>query len=172
MTRYPFSLEEWAMTHPRWRELVHLMETEEQAYYWQQEAYFVQFQHYFLVAIQADELIGFLQFFLQPIGPERNCPPLFLNGKVLIEAKILAFAVCQDWRRQGIGTALQQRVISRARTLGCYQVRSYSSNTSAHEANYQLKLAMGFAAQPEFRGEKNTGVNFLMPLHPTSVSDE
>ena len=166
MTRHPFSLEEWMVTHPRWQELVSLMEAEGQGYYRQQEAYFIQFQHYFLVAAQVDELVGFLQFFLQPIGSDRNCPSLSLDGKVLIEAKILAFAVRKDWRRQGIGIALQQRAITRARELGCYQLRSYSSNTSEHEANYQLKLAMGFAAQPEFRDEKNTGVNFLIPLHP------
>jgi GNAT superfamily N-acetyltransferase len=172
MTRQSFSLEEWTPTHPRWQELVHMMEAEEQAYYWQQEAYFVQFQHYFLIAVHANESVGFLQFFLQSIGPDRDCPPLSLHGKVLLEAKILAFAVRKEWRRQGIGTALQLQAISHARQLGCYQVRSYSSNTSEHEANYQLKLALGFAAQPEFRSEKNTGVNFLMPLHPTNDNDE
>jgi GNAT superfamily N-acetyltransferase len=159
-----FSLEEWDGTHPRWQELVSFMEAEEQAYYWQEEAHFVQFQHYFLVALRDNELVGFLQFFLQSIGPDRDCPPLSLNGILLIEAKIIAFAVRQGRRRQGIGIALQYQAISRARELGCYQLRSYSSNTPAHEANYQLKLAMGFAAQPEFRGENNTGVNFIMPL--------
>lgn len=167
-----FSLEEWTTTHPRWQELVHLMEYFGQGYYWQQSSYFAQFQHYFLVAVHAEELVGFLQFFLQLIGPDRDCPPLFLHGKALHEAKILAFAVQNEWRRQGIGKALQLQAISRARQLGCYQIRSYSSNVSEHEANYQLKLAMGFAAQPEFRSEKNTGVNFLMPLSPSNAEDE
>ncbi len=164
MPSQPFSLEEWEGTYPRWQEFVSFMEAEEQAYYWQEETHFSQFQHYFLVALQDNELVGFLQFFLQPIGPDRDCPPLSLHGTPLIEAKIIAFAVRKDRQRQGIGTALQYHAISRARELGCYQLRSYSSNTSAHAANYQLKLAMGFAAQPEFRGENNTGVNFIMPL--------
>jgi GNAT superfamily N-acetyltransferase len=164
MPSQPFSLEEWNVTHPRWQELVSFMEAEEQAYYWQEEAHFSQFQHHFLIAMQDNELAGFLQFFLQPIGPDRDCPPLSLNGTLLIEAKIIAFAVRKDRRRQGIGRTLQYQAISRATALGCYQLRSYSSNTSAHSANYQLKLAMGFAAQPEFRGENNMGVNFIMPL--------
>jgi GNAT superfamily N-acetyltransferase len=172
MTRQSFSLEEWTPTHTRWQELVHMMEALGQDYYWQQAAHFVQFQHYFLVVVHDDELVGFLQFFLQSIGPDRDCPPLSLHGKVLLEAKILAFAVRKEWRRQGIGTVLQLQAISRARQLGCYQVRSYSSNTSEHEANYQLKLALGFAAQPEFRGEKNTGVNFLMPLSLIDTDNE
>ena len=172
MTKPSFSLEEWTPNHPRWQELIHFMETEGQAYYWQQEAYFTQFQHYYLVAVHADELVGFLQFFLQSIGPDRNCLPLSLHGKALLEAKILAFAVGKERRRQGIGMSLQLQAISRARQIGCYQIRSYSSNTSEHEANYQLKLAMGSAAQPEFRNEKNTGVNFLMPLRPINAHNE
>ena len=91
---------------------------------------------------------------------------------MFIEAKILAFAVRQEWRRQRISTGFQKKAISRARELNCYQVRSYSSNTFEHEANYQLKLPMGFTAQPEFRGEQNTGVNFLMPLSLIDADDE
>ena len=67
MTNPSFSLEEWTPTHPCWQELIHFMNAEGQAYYWQQEAYFTQFQHYYLVAVHADELVGFLQFFLQPM---------------------------------------------------------------------------------------------------------
>lgn len=163
MTR-PFTIEEWSATHPRWHYLVRLMEAEEQADYWEQEEHFAQFTHYFLVALQGDELLGFLQFFLQPMGPDRDCPLLYLHGMMLIEAKIIAFGVRKEWRRYGVGRALQERAISRARELGCHQLRSYSSNEPAHAANYQLKLAMGFGAQPEFRGEGNTGVNFIMPL--------
>ena len=87
-----------------------------------------------------------------------------MNGEVLDEAKIKSFAVLKPFRRQGIGRALQQSAIQRAQDEGCYQIRSYSSNEPGHRANYQLKLSMGFAAQPEFRSQGDTGVNFIMPL--------
>ena len=50
------------------------------------------------------------------IGPhDRRHPPVKRDGKVLTEAKIIAF-----------GVQLQEHVLRRARALGCYQVRSVS----------------------------------------------
>ena len=57
---------------------------------------------------------------------------------------------------------LQKWVISRARGLGCYQVASYSCYDK--EANYHIKLSLGFAAQPEVHGDNEQGIYFLMPL--------
>ncbi|WP_366916572.1 GNAT family N-acetyltransferase [Streptomyces sp.] len=61
------------------------------------------------------------------IGPDTGCPPVTLQGQPVHEAKILAFGVPEQWRRRGVGTALQQAVISAAATKGCHQVRSHSS---------------------------------------------
>jgi hypothetical protein len=41
-------------------------------------------------------------------------------------------------------------------------VRSYSGDTNA--ANHQLKLSLGFAAQPFHRHDGSTGLYFIMPL--------
>jgi GNAT superfamily N-acetyltransferase len=142
------------------------MQGEQQDYYWRQREHFDQFHHYFLVALHEGELVGFLQFFLQSISLGEALLPLSLGEKPLIEAKILAFAVRIAWRRQGIGRALQTQVISRARALGCYQVRSYSSYGPEHEANYQLKLAMGYSVQPAQRDSGANGAYFLLPLWP------
>ena len=61
------------------------------------------------------------------IGPhDRGHPPVKRDGKALTEAKIIAFGVPSAQRRQGIGRALQEHVLRRARALGCYQVRSVS----------------------------------------------
>lgn len=162
----PHLIEEWRPGHPRWSELVHVIHAEHQAVSEAHETYFAQFHHKHLVAIAEARIAGFLQFFIQPIGPDRQCPTLALDGQELVEAKILGFAVRPAFRRRGIGRALQTASIRRARALGCFQLRSYSSNSADHADNYRLKLAMGFAVQPEYRGPDDNGVNFIMPLRP------
>ena len=54
-----------------------------------------------LVAERAGEMVGFLRFLLQEIGPDTDCPPLQLQGNHLIEAKVMAFAVLPACRGQG-----------------------------------------------------------------------
>jgi GNAT superfamily N-acetyltransferase len=119
-----------------------------------------------LVAVEDETVVGFLRFVLQPIGPDMDCPAVVVDGVELIESKIMAFGVVPERRRQGIGRALQQAAIERARELDCYQVRSHSSGDN--QANHRLKLAMGFAMHPIVRGDDNHGCYFLMPLR-TSV---
>ena len=161
-----FIIEEWNETHPRWQEVVQCIETAapEQSS-WVFGEYYRNSECHLFVALQNNEVVGFLRFAVQPIGPELNCPPLFLKGLPLNEAKIHAFAVRENARRQGIGKALQREAIKRAKECDCYQIRSESSYASA--ANHQVKLSLGFAAQPEAReikGEIETLVNFVMPL--------
>ena len=123
-------------------------------------------QSYLLVALQTGQVVGFIRFAVQPIGPEAKCPTLCLNGVQLTEAKIHAFAVREDARGRGIGTELQRQTIRRAKALGCYQVASYSSY--GRDANHHIKLSLGFAAQPEVHGDDHQGVYFLMPLQNTT----
>jgi GNAT superfamily N-acetyltransferase len=165
-----FLIEEWDETHPHWREFVDCLETvaPEQAPFVFGGCYLL-YQSYLLVALQANEVVGFIRFAVQPIGPEVKCPALCLDGVQLTEAKIHAFAVRQDARGQGIGTALQRQAIRRARELGCYQLASYSSY--GREANHHIKLSLGFAAQPEAHGDNRQGVYFLMPLQNTTLAD-
>ena len=158
-----YSIQEWDQTHPRLQEFVACLETvaPEQAPFVFGE-YYRAYQSYLLVALQSDQVVGFIRFAVQPIGPEAKCPTLYLNGVPLTEAKIHAFAVREDARGQGIGTELQKQTIRRAKVLGCYQVASYSSYGRA--ANHHIKLSLGFAAQPEVHGDNHQGVYFLMPL--------
>jgi len=155
-----YTIEEWLPTHPRWSEFVACVDSEGQTR-WVFNEHFEQFPRYFLVALQENQVVGFLMFFLQPIGPENDCPPLHINGAWLIEAKIIGFAVKRASRRLGMGQALQEYAIRRARELGCYQVRSHSD--SRNVANYQLKLRMGFAAVPVNRGMMIKGCTLLCP---------
>jgi len=53
-------------------------------------------------------------------------------------------------------------VIRRARGLGCHQAAPHGS--CDREANYLVKLSLGFAAPPEVHGDNEQGVYFLMPL--------
>jgi len=158
-----FLIEEWNETHPRWNEFVACLETTapEQAPF-VFEGYYRAYPSYLYIALQSNEVVGFIRFAVQPIGPEAKCPPLYRNGVLLTEAKIHAFAVREDARGQGIGTALQRQTIRKAKELGCYQVASYSSY--GRDANYHIKLGLGFGAQPEVHGDNEQGVYFILPL--------
>ena len=153
-------IEEWTPTAPRWHELVAVIEAEEQTN-WAFEPFFTAFPRHFLVALQRSNIAGFLMFVVWPIGPhDRDHPPVQLNGVVLTEAKIMAFGVRAAYRRQGIGRMLQQATLQRAKELGCYQVRSVSSDE--HSENQQLKLSMGFGVDPMERDHPSLA--FVMPL--------
>jgi len=113
------------------------------------------------------EVAGCLRFAVQPIGPEAGCPALYLDAVALHEAKIHVFAVREAYRNRGVGTRLQKQAIRRARHLGCYQLASYRSY--GRDANYHVKLSLGFAAQPEVHGDNDQGCYFLMPLRLPDV---
>ncbi len=160
MTETHCTIEEWTPQHPRWTELAAAIEVEQQAT-WAFAPLFADFPRHFLVALQEDVVVGFLMFVVWEIGPhDRMMPTLQLNGVALTEAKIIAFGVRESHRRQGIGRALQEHTLQRARELGCYQVRSVSGGD--HPENYQLKLSMGFAVEPMERDAPS--VAFVMPL--------
>jgi len=172
--------EEWEASHPRFSEFLQFLRivTPDQLPFVVGECY-AQRTSYLLVALEEGELAGAIRFAVQPIGPEARCPVLQLNGKPLTEAKIHVFGVRPSSRGHGIGRALQAWAIDRARELGCYQLASYSCYDK--EANYHIKLSLGFAAQPEVHGDNEQGVYFLMPLcragddsrgHPTSGHNE
>ena len=160
MDEPPFVIEEWSDEHPRWGEFLECLDQAAP-----EQAPFVLGEYsagppcHLLVALQADRVVGFLRFGVQPIGKESGCPPFVLGGAALTEAKIHAFAVGEESRCQGIGTALQQHAISLARRLGCHQLASHSSYE--RPANCRVKLRLGFSALPEAHGQS---IYFLMPL--------
>lgn len=166
-----FQIEEWGDHHPRYADFIACLTTAapEQLQF-VQGSYFQSFPCYRLVALQEHQVAGLLQFAVLPIGPEVGCPTLTFDGETLVEAKIHAFAVHPAFRQQGIGTALQKHAIRRAKQLGCYQLASYSDY--GREANYHVKLSLGFAVQPEAHGEHEQGVYFLLPLINLTLTDE
>ena len=149
--------------HPDWQELVAVITEQNQAQ-WAFADHFKSFSTHFLAAKQDGGIVGFLMFVVWEIGPhDRDHPPIKVAGKTLTEAKIIAFGVKQPYRRQGIGRALQEHTLKRAKALDCYQVRSVSAGS--HPENHQLKLAMGFAVEPMERDDPSLA--FVMPLKPT-----
>jgi GNAT superfamily N-acetyltransferase len=162
-SRSQFVVEEWDTRHPRFPELLRFLEdvAPEQLPFVVGERY-ARFTCPLMVALEAGEVAGAIRFAIQPIGSEERCPPLHRDGVLLTEAKIHAFAVRSASRGRGIGRLLQERVIRRARELGCHQVASYSCYDKV--ANHHIKLSLGFAAQAEVHGENEQGVYFLMPL--------
>jgi len=165
MDKTPFVIEEWTEDHPRWADFLECLEqtAPEQAPFVLGE-YSQGLPCHLLVALQADRVVGFLRFGVQPIGRESGCPPLVLNSAALTEAKIHAFAVRGESRCQGIGTSLQQHAISFTMSLGCHQLVSHSSYERA--ANCRVKLRLGFSALPEAQGS----IYFLMPLRSATDS--
>ena len=158
--QHHFSIEELTPDHLDWQEFVTLVKNLNQED-WAFNPYFEQFSRYFLGAKQEETIVGFLMFVVWNIGPhDRDHPPLQIHGKTLREAKILAFGVKKGYRRQGIGTALQEYTIRQAKLFDCYQVRSVSGEN--HPENHYLKLSMGFAVEPMERDEKCLA--FVMPL--------
>ena len=126
-------IEELKSGDPYWQKLVEVIGEEGQAKA-AFDPFFVQFERHFLAARQRGRVVGL----------------------------IIAFGVPPTHRRQGIGRALQEHVLRRARALGCYQVRSVSR--WSRQANHQLKLSMGFAVEPMEHDEPS--VAFVMPLVP------
>ncbi len=159
-------LEEWDAGHPRLPEVLQFLQAvaPDQLPFVVGE-YYSGYPSYLLAAVEAGEIAGVIRFAVQPIGPEAHCPVICLDEMPLTEAKIHVFAVRPASRGQGIGTRLQKWVIEHARGLNCHQVASYSSYDK--EANYHIKLSLGFAAQPEVHGDAERGVYFLMPLRRT-----
>ena len=155
-----FSIEEMTPDHSEWQELVDVI-TQENQTGWAFNQHFEQFVRYFLAAKQEGKIVGFLMFVVWDIGPnDRGHPPVEMDGKKLREAKIIAFGVKKAYRRRGIGRALQEYTLQRAKELDCYQVRSVSDMD--HPENHQLKLSMGFAVEPMEREEPSLA--FIMPL--------
>jgi GNAT superfamily N-acetyltransferase len=157
------AFEEWDGGHPRFPDFLEFLQAvaPEQVPFVVGD-YYVRYVSHLCVALEGGELAGAIRFAVQPIGPEARCPVLHRDGVPLTEAKIHVFVVRPASRGRGIGTALQKWVIRRARGLGCYQVASYSCYDK--EANYHIKLALGFAAQPEVHGDNEQGAYFLLPL--------
>ena len=155
-------VEEWDEQHPRRHELLEAVEHLEQLN-WLNAQFDWHHSSHRLAAHQADTIVGFLRFVVQPIGLEDDHAPISFNDRALTEAKILAFGVLPAYRRRGIGRRLQAYALQRAYHLGCYQVKSHSSGTN--QANHRLKLEMGFGVHPIVRGEDIHGVYFIMPLH-------
>ncbi|MEO8397663.1 MAG: GNAT family N-acetyltransferase [Chloroflexota bacterium] len=119
-------------------------------------------QSHLLVASKAGLPVGFLRYVLQQIGVEEDLEPIQLAGIPLTEAKVLAFGVAPEQRRQGIGRALQLALIEQSQRAGCYQIRSHSA--TANQANHQLKLSLGFAVHPLISSANKDGCYFILPL--------
>ena len=131
--------------------------------------HFMPFPRHFLAARLDGKIVGGLFFVVWEIGPhDRRQPTIEADGVALTEAKIIAFGVKKAYRRRGVGRALQEETIRKARDLGCYQVRSVSQY--ARSENHRLKLAMGFAVEPMER--ETPSVAFVMPLRAVDGAEQ
>lgn len=157
-------IEEWHSDHPRWQELSTLIEQLGQTRWVTFNATWHLSTH-MLVAATPERVVGFLRYVIQNIGAEEDLPPVTRKDNILHEAKIIAFGVTPDKRRQGIGRALQEHLIQKCRTQNCFQIRSYSD--TANSENWQLKLSLGFAIHPLIPTQGKDGAYFLLTLEPS-----
>lgn len=112
-----------------------------------------------LAALVDGQPFGFLRFVVQRLGEDEGRPPIEFRDQVLYEAKIIAFGVLPEERNQGIGRSLQKEAMRRAEALNCCQVRSRSAY--GNDANYHLKISLGFGIQPSL---ENDSVYFIKAL--------
>jgi len=154
-------VKEWTTQHARWSELLALV-TQLNQMDWFTFTGEWHYSSHVLVARRGSEILGFLRFVIQDIGPDTDCPPVQWKGENLREAKVLAFGVLPAQRQQGIGRHLQEAVRQRAQELGCYQIRSHSSGDNLE--NHQIKLSLGYGVHPIIRGDDRRGVYFILPL--------
>ena len=154
------SIQELTADDLDWAEYVSVINGEGQAR-WAFDAHFGPFPRHFVMAKQDGRVVSFLMYVVWDIGPnDRGQRALMVDGRPLTGAKIIAFGVKKEYRRRGIGRALQEHTLREARALGCYQVRSVSDGD--HPENHRLKLAMGFAVEPMERDKPTLA--FIMPL--------
>ena len=145
-----------------WKQLWPVVEQLEQQPYIEVQAEHFRSSHVFAALVEGRP-VGFLRFVVQRLGEDEGRPPLVFRDEVLYEAKIIAFGVLPEERNQGLGRSLQLEAIRRAQELGCCQVRSRSAYEN--DANYHLKISMGFGIQPSL---ENDSVYFLMALPPAA----
>jgi GNAT superfamily N-acetyltransferase len=124
----------------------------------------------FLGAVGDEQVIGRISLKMQVItipatewSGGADSPLAAPDGRPLRELFVQTFAVDDAFRRRGYGRALQLAALELARTLGCYQMRSWSSLDKT--ANYALKLSLGFAAHPAIYqttgGQRISGIYFI-----------
>lgn len=154
-------IETWDETHPRWPELMQLAIAVTQDR-WMTIRFDWHLSTHILVTLQDDKIAGYLRLDRQEIGADMERPSVIFNNEPLIEAKVMAFAVAEAYRNQGIGRALQHAALREAKRLGCYQLRSFSNGTKP--ANHHLKISMGFGIHPHIRKDDNQGVYFVIPI--------
>ncbi len=101
-----------------------------------------------LVAItEAGRVVGHISFKRRPLAlTDERKTPLRLDGEQLWETYVQTFSVEEDFRRRGLGSALQRAALKKSAELGCHQMRSWSSRDKG--GNYQLKLKLGFSLVP------------------------
>jgi GNAT superfamily N-acetyltransferase len=156
-------VETWPPDHPRWAELTDFIARQGQTNWVGFSAPWHCSSHLLVALGEGKQITGFLRYVIQAIGADEERPAVELHGEPLLEAKVLAFAVDETHRRQGIGRALQIALLQQAKAQGLYQVRSHSSGSN--QANHQLKLALGYGVHPIVRGQDDRGAYFILSLH-------
>ena len=143
-----------------WSQLMETVNSLNQTNWATLQADHFQSSHMLVATVDAQQPVGFLRFIVQRLGAGEERPSIVFKGKTLYEAKIIAFGVLPEARNQGIGRMLQEEAKLYARELGCHQIRSRSDY--GNDANYHLKIDMGFAIQPSL---ENNSVYFIMTLN-------
>lgn len=144
ITRFPFP-------NPHWSSLVAHLEAQNMKRWVLDDSGHPLRDVYFIVAIDEDAVVGHIAVKSQPIiipatDGGQDTAVTDSTGAPLHETFVQTFAVEPRYRRQGCGRALQVAALDLTAQLNCYQMRSWSSVDK--DANYTLKLSLGFAFHP------------------------
>ena len=111
-------ISEWGRSHPRWPEVVAFFDEHQSGLPDVIDGY-DQRDSRILVASTQTEVVGVLRLIVIPIGVEDNLPAVKVDGRELLQGKVMNFFVLSQYRRKGIGAELQETAISLARSLRC-----------------------------------------------------
>ena len=118
-------------------------------------------EDHLLAAFAGEEVIGFLRFVVQPVGPQSGREPVTIRGAEMLEAKIYTYGVLPAWRRRGASVLLQREAITLAMSHGCHQIRLHGRGGEDAYAN--LKAALASAGIQARRGVDRDGVYVVLP---------
>ena len=157
-TDQSFAIVEMTEGAQLWPQFLSVVELLNQERFVQVQAEHFQSNH-LLAALVDEQPVGFLRFVVQRLGEDEERPPIVFRGQTLCEAKIIAFGVLPQERNREIGRSLQREAMKRAQELNCCQVRSRSAY--GKDANFHLKISLGFGIQPSL---ENDSVYFVKSL--------
>jgi ribosomal protein S18 acetylase RimI-like enzyme len=163
------TISEWHKDNTRWSELEKCIQELGQKRWFDTRCDF-HLSETVIVAHTPQNVIGFLRYVVQEIGPDNELPSRKLGNEVLREGKILAYGVLPSHRNRGIGTALLAQACLVGKLAELFQLRAHSSGD--HQAAHRVLMRAGFGIHPIDRNDDLEGGYFVKPLRRSTLAEQ